>query len=55
VIDIFDDTAFAEYKFDITYEKKGKIYIEDGRDLFVLINDGGKWLAVWRMLLRKKK
>ncbi|MGA2667345.1 MAG: nuclear transport factor 2 family protein [Ignavibacteria bacterium] len=55
VIDIFDDTAVAGYKFDITYEMKGKTYIEDGRDLFVFINGNGKWLAVWRMLLPEKK
>jgi hypothetical protein len=51
VIDIFTTTAVIIYRFKISYEMKGKVYDEMGRDMFVLQKEAGKWLAVWRMVI----
>jgi hypothetical protein len=50
-IDIFGDTAVVSYTFDISYELEGRRYREQGRDLFVLRRERGRWRAVWRTLL----
>jgi hypothetical protein len=50
-VDVFDDVAVVSYTFDIAYDLEGRRYREQGRDLFVLRRQRGRWRAVWRTLL----
>ena len=50
-IEVFGETAIAVYRWEIAYEMKGQSFKEAGRDLFVFIQEGGKWQAVWRTLI----
>ena len=54
-IDVFENTAIASYKYDFTWEMKGKSHKESGHSLFVFTYTGGKWVAVWRKLVPIKK
>jgi hypothetical protein len=38
------------YSYEITYEMNGEIFRDTGRDFFILIREGDKWLAVWRTI-----
>lgn len=50
-IDVAGETATAQYKWTMTYVLNEQEYTEQGRDLFVFIRRGGRWLAAWRALL----
>jgi uncharacterized protein (TIGR02246 family) len=50
-IDVWNDTAVATYRYDITYEMDSTVFRESGWDLFVFSRDRGRWLAVWRTLI----
>ncbi len=49
-VDVFDTTAVVNYGFEIEYAIDGKSSRENGRDVFVLTKQEGRWLAVWRQL-----
>jgi ketosteroid isomerase-like protein len=49
-IDVYNTVAVVSYRFDIDYTIEGKSSRENGRDLFVLEKQDGRWLAVWRMV-----
>jgi len=51
IIDVWEDTAAAVYKYEIDFEIKGQRFSEIGRDMFVFSHSDNKWLAVWRMIL----
>ncbi len=50
-IDVFGNTAVVTYSFEIRYEMKGGTFHEAGRDVFVLLREGGNWRAVWRTMI----
>ena len=50
-IQVYGNTAIAGYTFEMTYEMNGKSFDDVGRDIFVLIREEGKWLAVWRTII----
>ena len=50
-VDVFGNTAIATYRFDITYDMKGKSYTDTGIDLFVFNRDTTGWKAVCRTML----
>jgi uncharacterized protein (TIGR02246 family) len=50
-IDVLEDTAVAQYKWEITYVLRGQEHTEGGQDLFVLSRRNGQWVVVWRALL----
>ncbi len=54
IINIFGDTAIASYCYDTSWEMDGKTYNETGNNVFVLIREQKKWLAVWRTLIPDK-
>lgn len=56
-VDIWGNTASVSYDFDISYEMEGKNYNDTGRDLFIFscVETGGRWMAVWRILVPVKK
>jgi len=51
-VDLFGSTAVATFAWDIKYEMKGQNFHETGHDVFVFVRSNGKWLAVWRAMLR---
>lgn len=46
VVRVYGDAAVVSYYFKITFESSGEIVSRDGRDIFVFVRDGGRWLAV---------
>ena len=51
VINVFNDTAIASYSWEIAYEMGGERFNDTGRDIFLFIREGGKWLAAWRTMI----
>lgn len=50
LIEVWRDTAVVTSGFTIVYEINGERSSESGRDVFVFIRQGERWLAVWRSL-----
>jgi len=50
-IDIWGETAVASYRFDVTYEMNGQDHRDSGIDVYVFIQQYGRWLAVWRTII----
>jgi ketosteroid isomerase-like protein len=52
-INVWGNTAMANYGFEISYEMGGQKYNDIGRDVFIFSLDDkeGKWRAVWRMIV----
>ena len=50
-VEVWGDTAVANYRFVMEYELEGKVYNDKGADLFVLNNSNGSWQAVWRTVI----
>jgi hypothetical protein len=50
-IDIWGETAVASYRVDIIYEMNGQEHRDSGIDLYVFIQQYGRWLAVWRTII----
>jgi hypothetical protein len=50
-IDIFGTTAIVSYSYEITYDINNEIIQDEGRDLFVFVQLGNKWQAVWRTVI----
>jgi Domain of unknown function (DUF4440) len=49
--DVAGDTAVVTFRYEMVYERSGERYRSTGRDLWVLQNQGGAWIAVWRAML----
>jgi hypothetical protein len=47
-IDIRDNTAVAVAPWTISYTIKGESFRESGKDLYLLVREGGRWLIVCR-------
>ena len=45
-IRIYNDAAVVTYYFEMAFEMKGEEVQMGGRDMFVLIKEKGKWIAV---------
>lgn len=50
-VDLIEDIAVVNYRYELDYERSGKRYVSTGRDLYVLRNTGDGWLVVWRTML----
>ena len=50
-IDVWDDTAVASYRFEISYQMNGQDHRDTGIELYVFIHQYGRWLAIWRTLI----
>jgi hypothetical protein len=50
VIESWGTTAVASFPFTIKYRIENDLYEKKGRELLVLINQGGAWLVVWRKM-----
>jgi hypothetical protein len=50
-IDVIGDTAVATLTYAMMYERDRKRSRVSGRDLWVFIRQGEKWLAAWRTML----
>lgn len=50
-IDVFGNSAVASYRFVVKYDMDGNSHEDAGYDLFFLVREGGKWVAVWRMMI----
>ena len=49
------NTAVAGYSFEIDWEAGGRKQKESGREVFIFIYEGGRWKAIWRMMLPPDK
>lgn len=49
--DVVGDTAVVSYSFEMVYERNGECYRSTGRDLWVMRQQDGEWLAIWRTML----
>ena len=45
-IQIYGNTAVVTYYFDMSFDMGGQAVKLGGRDMFVFVKEGGKWLAV---------
>lgn len=45
-IQVYGNVAVVTYYFEITFEKGGQTIHSGGRDLFVFVQEGGRWWAV---------
>jgi len=52
-IQVWGNTAFIRYSFDIEYQMQGKSHRDTGKDLFAFTYHQGRWLAVWRLMQAK--
>lgn len=50
-IDVINDTAVVNYRYEMIYERGGKKYRSLGRDLWVYRLQGSAWLGVWRTVM----
>jgi hypothetical protein len=51
VVDVWENTAVATYRWEMTWEMGGQTYRESGHDLFVFSREAGRWWAVWRTIV----
>jgi hypothetical protein len=47
----YDGTAVVSYSYRINYESGGEQYVDDGREVLVLVRAEYGWQAVWRQVL----
>lgn len=45
-IRVYDNAAVVSYYYDISFEASGAVLQESGRDMFFLIKEDNRWLAV---------
>lgn len=50
VVDLWENTAVASYRYSMQYEIAGEVCLDTGRDTFVFSLQGDRWLAVWRTM-----
>ena len=53
--DVVGDVAVATFRYDMVYERAGKKNRAEGRDLWVLRRQAGRWTAVWRTMLEMEE
>ncbi len=51
VINIWDKTAVASYKFDIEFETDGEIRKESGYELYTFLRESNVWKAIWNTIV----
>ena len=49
-IDLYDDMAVASYGWKMRYSLADGEHDDTGKDVFMFVREGGKWLAAWRAL-----
>ena len=47
-IDVWEETAMATYRFDMTYEYDGTTYDEAGREMWLFARTDQRWRLAWR-------
>jgi hypothetical protein len=50
-VDVVGATAVATFEYEMVYVRSGERYRCTGRDLWVLQEQDGAWVAVWRTML----
>jgi ketosteroid isomerase-like protein len=50
-VDVIENIAVVNYRYELDYERSGTRYASKGRDLYVLSKRGDNWLVVWRTIL----
>jgi hypothetical protein len=54
-IQVIEDTAFVNYRFDMVYERAAYRERSIGRDVWAFARCNGKWLAIWRLMTDLKE
>ena len=47
-VDVWEDSAMATYRFDMTYEFDGTTYDEAGREMWLFVRVDRRWRLAWR-------
>lgn len=47
-VDVWEDSAMATYRFDMTYDFGGATYEEAGRELWLFVRVDKRWRLAWR-------
>lgn len=50
-MDVYDSTAVLSYKYDCTWEFKGRRVEDDGHEVLVFVRDGQDWKVAWRTVV----
>jgi hypothetical protein len=50
-VDVFEDSAMATYRFDMTYDFGGITYDETGREFWMFVRVDKRWRLAWRYQL----
>lgn len=50
-IHIWGDTANLIFSYSIVYQVKEKMFQEEGKEVWTLIREAGKWVIAWRALV----
>ena len=50
-VDVFGTTAVVVYHYELVYTLAGTRYQDAGQDLYVFVQQDGRWQAAWRSLL----
>lgn len=50
-VDLFGDTAVAQYGWTIVFEREGREFTESGHEMLTLMRRDGRWVIVWRTIL----
>lgn len=53
--DTTGNVAVVTFRYEMVYERSNKRYRSTGRDLWVLENQRGDWIAVWRAMVEMQE
>lgn len=45
-VQVYGDAAVVTYYYEISFESQGQLRTEKGRDMFFMVRNGERWLAV---------
>lgn len=51
VVNLWDKTAVASYKFDVEFEAEGEIRKESGYELYAFLREAEVWKVVWNTII----
>ena len=50
-VDVMGGSSVVSFGFEMVYERSGKRWLAQGRDVWVFTREAGEWLVAWRALI----